>query len=169
MLSVNSLLVMNLIDYIRSDLKAFRNKTARTNLAALSDIGMIQLLLFRFLRSWETSRVPYGLIGHILELVLQHLLDYYMPASVDLGSECIVFHGKGNIINGRVRIGNRCVIYSRVCLGERYPGDGVPVIGHQCVIGTGACVFGPVLIPDNTLIPANCVLTPKNYKSVLKI
>ena len=59
-------------------------------------------------------------------------------------------------------IGANCTLYARVCIGNRWPGDGTPVIGDNVTIGTGACIFGPVVIPDNFVVKANAVITPSS-------
>jgi serine O-acetyltransferase len=42
------------------------------------------------------------------------------------------------------------------------------VIGDNVVIGTGACIFGPVHIPSGAKIPANAVVTPKTLTQYLQ-
>jgi serine O-acetyltransferase len=74
----------------------------------------------------------------------------------------VIYHAFGVIVNGKTTIGANCTLYARVCIGNRWPGDGTPVIGDNVTIGTGACIFGPVVIPDNFVVKANAVITPSS-------
>ncbi|MET0255158.1 MAG: hypothetical protein ABW193_05165 [Luteibacter sp.] len=37
-------------------------------------------------------------------------------------------------------------------------------MGDNVTIGTGACIFGPVVIPDNFVVKANAVITPASLR-----
>jgi serine O-acetyltransferase len=64
-----------------------------------------------------------------------------------------------NVLIGRgVEIGEQCQIYHEVTLGTgQIPGT--PKIGNRVVIYPGARLLGGVVIGDNVLIGANCVVT----------
>lgn len=64
------------------------------------------------------------------------------------------------MLNSKVVIGDRVVLYHRVTIGQRYPGDGVPIIGDDVVIGSGATILGPVEVPCGAVVPANSLTTP---------
>ena len=83
-----------------------------------------------------------------------------MPPSVQIGDGALIFHGYGIVLNSKVVIGDRIVLYHRVTIGQRYPGDGVPKIGNDVVIGSGAAILGPVEVPSGVVVPANSLTTP---------
>jgi serine O-acetyltransferase len=96
----------------------------------------------------------------VFEKVAEFVHKCYLPTTAQIGPGLVIYHAFGVIVNGKTRIGRNCTLYARVCIGNRWPGDGTPVIGDNVVIGTGACIFGPVTIPDNTIVKANAVITP---------
>ncbi|MAY32596.1 MAG: hypothetical protein CMM86_08330 [Rhodovulum sp.] len=153
---------------LRDDLAAYwRFAKEGGGWATLFDLSIIYLVLFRLgsglYRSQRKLFAPVRLLEKVLELVF----GVYMPFGVDIGGGMMIFHYHGIIVNGKARIGRNCRLYARVCIGNRFPGDGVPEIGDNVTIGTGACIFGPVSIPSGTVIPANAVVTPKTVDTFI--
>lgn len=151
------------------DLKAYwRFAKESGGRATLFDLSLVFLVLFRLgSELFQLQRkvfVPLRLFEKLLELIF----GAYIPFGADIGGGLIIFHYHGIIINGKARLGRNCRLYARVCIGNRFPGDGVPIIGDRVTIGTGACILGPVTIPSDTAIPANAVITPKTLARVLK-
>lgn len=112
---------------------------------------------FSLLNENAFSRYP----ARFLEKLVEMFTKVYLSSNAKIGEGLIIHHAHGLIINGNSVLGKNCTIYSRVCVGSRWPGDEAPTIGDDVTIGTGACVFGPVNIPSGTTIPANSVITPK--------
>lgn len=104
------------------------------------------------------GRLFFGLLIH---KPAQFLLGFSVPRGAQIGGGLVVFHGDNILINHGVIIGKNLTLYSRVCIGERFPNDKCPVIGDNVVIGTGACVLGPLFIQDNSRISANSLVTPR--------
>lgn len=142
---------------LRDDLRAYRS----VGWATVFDLSLVYLILFRmFSGLYQKNRklfLPLRLFEKLLELVF----GVYMPLGTQIGGGLVILHYHGLIVNGKAVIGRDCRLYPRVCIGNRFPGDGVPTIGDDVVIGTGACIFGPVHIPSGARIPANAVVTPK--------
>ncbi|SKB74943.1 hypothetical protein [Luteibacter sp. 22Crub2.1] len=99
----------------------------------------------------------------VFEKIAEFMSKCYVPTTATIGPGLVIYHAFGIIINGKSTIGSNCTIYARVCLGNRFPGDGTPTIGNNVTIGTGACIFGPVVIPDNYVVKANAVITPSSF------
>lgn len=153
---------------LREDLNAYLEFGRQGGWATVFDLSLLYLILFRLFSSlYQVNRKVFFPV-RIIEKLLELLFGVYIPFGADIGGGLIIFHYHGLIINGRCKIGKNCRLYARVCIGNRHPGDGVPVIGDNVVIGTGACIFGPVEIPSDTKIPANAVVTPKTLGSYLK-
>ena len=123
--------------------------------------GFLFLLLYRIIDLTRDS-IAFTILRILLEKPLEFITKCYVPFSVKIGEGLILWHFYGVVINGKAEIGKNCTIYPRVCIGNRWPGDGAPKIGNNVTIGTGACVLGPVNIPDNAVIKANSLVTPKN-------
>ena len=96
----------------------------------------------------------------VFEKVAEFVFKCYLPTTAEIGPGLVIYHAFGVIVNGKSKIGENCTLYARVCIGNRWPGDGTPTIGHNVTIGTGACILGPVAIPDNYIVNANSVITP---------
>ena len=60
------------------------------------------------------------------------------------------------VVNGRAKIGKNCRIMENTNIGDN--GGGVPGIGNNCFICTGAKILGAVKIGDNVIVGANSVV-----------
>ena len=124
------------------------------------------ILIYRLISS--TKGRWYHTPLRLFEKIAEFIFKCYLPSTAEIGGGLIIYHAFGIIINGKSKIGHNCTMYARVCIGNRWPGDGAPIIGDNVVIGTGACIFGPVIIPDNFIVKANQVITPSSFKEFAK-
>lgn len=103
---------------------------------------------------------------------MEIILPTYQFLSIGLnpdkiGKGLFVEHGNSTIIHAN-SIGDNCWVNQNVTIGDS--GKGIPDIGHNVRIGTGAVVLGPIKIGDNVIIganatvvkdvPANCTVVP---------
>lgn len=153
---------------LTEDLSAYLDLARKGGKATLFDLSILYLVLFRLGSGLYRMNRRIFFPVRILEKLLELIFGVYIPFGVDIGGGLIIYHYHGLIVNGRTRMGKNCRLYARVCIGNRFPGDGVPVIGDNVTIGTGACLFGPVEIPAGTNIPANAVVTPRTLDNYLK-
>ena len=71
----------------------------------------------------------------------------------------ILPHGlSGIVISEFSKIGCNCTIFHSVTIGQDNKGN-APVIGDNCLIGTGVVIFGKVRIGNNVHIGANVVVS----------
>lgn len=70
----------------------------------------------------------------------------------------LAYGGLGTIIHGGCRVGDRVTIGANVTLGGNFGKGGVPMVGNDVYIATGAKVLGPVIIGDGVTIAANAVV-----------
>lgn len=69
------------------------------------------------------------------------------------------YGGIGVVIHKESVIGTNCMIGTNITVGGRTGHEGgVPVIGNNVYIATGAKVLGPIVIGDNAVIGANAVV-----------
>lgn len=81
-----------------------------------------------------------------------------IPFTVEIGEGAYFPHRAiGVVIQGRAKIGKNAKIESNVCIGG-VAGKGVPVIGDNVFIGTGASVLGGVTIGNDCVIGAGSVV-----------
>jgi serine O-acetyltransferase len=76
-----------------------------------------------------------------------------LAQGVELG-----YGGVGVVIAAGVEVGPRTFISQHVTLGPRLDVPGVPRLGRDIFIGTGAKVLGPVTVGDGAVIGANAVV-----------
>jgi serine acetyltransferase len=124
------------------------------------DLSFWVLFWFRFFHAWRRSWLHIAIVRAFCEKLVELATHVHFPSSVEAGPGLHIYHGYGIVIHGLVRMGENVTLYHRVTLGQRFPKDGVPTIGNNVLIGAGACVLGPVVVPDNAVVPANAVITP---------
>jgi len=149
------------------DIDSYVKNYKKIGFATLFDISFLYLLLFRVFSSIYKINKKLFFFVRFIEKVLEIIFGVYIPFNAEIGGGLIIYHCNGIIINGKTIIGDNCQIYARVCIGSRFPGDGVPVIGNNVIIGTGACILGNVTVPDNAIIPALSLITPGNMEKII--
>lgn len=89
---------------------------------------------------------------------LNHVLhSSSIPFEAVIGKNSVfAYGGIGTIIHNATKLGARCVIGSNVTIGGAQ--SGVPVIGDDVYISTGAKILGGVIIGDGAVIGANTVV-----------
>lgn len=89
---------------------------------------------------------------------LNHILhSSSIPYEASIGKNSVfAYGGIGCIIHNATRIGARCVIGSNVTIGGTQ--NGIPVIGEDVYISTGAKILGGIVIGDGAVIGANAVV-----------
>ena len=147
------------------DYKRYRESNGYINLIWWALDQSFWVIIFYRVLSAINLFAPF--IAKPLEKLVEFLTKCYLPSGVKIGGGLIIYHAHGIIINGRSVIGENCTLYARVCIGNRWPGDAAPVIGNNVVIGTGAAIFGDVIIPDNSIVKANAVVTKNDMSGVI--
>lgn len=105
-------------------------------------------------------RGPLFLIWRLADvLFLRLLLGTELPPSVQVGPGLAIPHAaRGLVLHRNVVIGSGATILHRVTIGTREGDLGVPVLGDDICVGTGACILGGVRIGDGARIGANAVV-----------
>lgn len=98
------------------------------------------------------------------------LLLYFRQKSrygVDLSPWCEIGpglrlqHGFDIVVGPEVKIGANCVMFNGVTLGNARPDiltHRMPTIGDDCILGTGAKIFGRIRVDDGMIVGANAVV-----------
>ena len=111
---------------------------------------------FYRIERWFYGKVPFmaSIIHHIIFL----LFNSHIPGSCLIGKGTRFAYGAiGIVLHADCKIGKNCIIGTNVTIGGRGR-KGVPVIGDNVYIATGAKVLGPITIGDNVVIGANAVV-----------
>ena len=83
---------------------------------------------------------------------------FQIPPNV-CGPGLTIYHVGSIIVNGNVKIGRNCKLYSGVLIGWQHPGEPCAQIGDDVFIGSGAKIIGNVHIGSRVTIGQNCVIT----------
>jgi len=94
--------------------------------------------------------------------VLRHSLKtgIQINAGARIGGGLYMPHFGGIVVNPDAVIGKNCYLSHNVLIGKVHAGKrvGVPVIGDDVFIGTGACIVGNVKVGNNAVIGLNSVV-----------
>lgn len=88
-----------------------------------------------------------------------------------IGPGLRIVHCSDIVIGPNVIIGNDCVLFNGTTMGKRKPGgkDGMPKVGNNVTIGTGAKLLGRITIGNSAKIGANSVVlidVPENATAI---
>lgn len=106
------------------------------------------------------SRSPWSIVAAKLA-ILRHrfwsvVCSADIPINTRIGGGLLLPHPSGIVIHVDVEIGNNCLIFQQVTIGDA--GGGVPRIGGHVDIGAGAKILGAIAIGDHARIGANAVV-----------
>lgn len=94
----------------------------------------------------------------IYQKIIRLVFSAEVPYSVELGENVDLMHGGlGVVLHANSKIGENSKIYQNVTVGGM-PDGGVPTIGNNVIIGSGAVVLGGITIGNGAKIGANAVV-----------
>ncbi|MGP4002922.1 serine O-acetyltransferase EpsC [Streptomyces sp. 8N706] len=134
-----------------------------------------EVLLYPHLHALWLYRAAHSLYvrDHRVAARAVSMLGRFVSGGIDIhpgariGRRFFIDHGCGVVIGETVRIGDDVMLYHLVTLGsvgwwhDATRGAGAkrhPTIGDGVVVGTGACVLGPVEIGTDSMIGAKAVV-----------
>lgn len=123
------------------------------------------LVWFREFRNLYYRRIG-GILGKILMAIIPGDKTLNITSS-PIGGGFFVRHGYSTFVNTK-SIGTNCVIHQNTTIGDDGRG-GIPTIGNNVYIGTGAIVLGPITIGNNVTIAAGAIVVenvPSNSKVI---
>ena len=88
-----------------------------------------------------------------------------------IGHRLVIDHGMGIVIGETAEVGDDCLLYQGVTLGDtgKDKGKRHPTLGNNVLVGSGAKVLGPFKVGDNCRIAAGAVVlreVPPNSTAV---
>lgn len=115
------------------------------------------VLLARFGQRCFAAGLP--LLPKLVSLFIRLVFSCQVSPGARLGAGTVLsYGGLGVVIHGSCVLGERVNVGTHVTLGGNFPRQGVPVVGNDVFIGTGAKILGPVTIGDGAVIGANSVV-----------
>lgn len=129
---------------------------------------------FRIGSYLRTKRNPlYRFLYGIVFLIHKHnqyLTGIQLPLETVVGKGLCFSHFSCIVINSSAIIGDNCTIFQGVTVGsKRGPKGGVPRIGNNVVLASGAKLIGRISIGDNVMVGANATVVtdiPNNAVAV---
>lgn len=120
--------------------------------------GGIRMFMYRLVYDKPYRNVFYHRIGRI-HFLFSWVLPrcYYTKINQDMkiGSHLGFVHAQNTFLNAR-SIGKNCVFFHNVTIGQ-IKGQ-IPTIGNNVTVSCGASILGDVIIGNNVVIGANCVV-----------
>lgn len=117
------------------------------------------LASIRSYQRWRSS--PWGFVLCKLAVIRHRFWSAVtgadIPINSRLGPGLLIPHPTGIVIHPDAEIGPNCLIFSCVTIGTRGP-RGIPVLGRNVDVGSGAKILGGVRIGDGAVIGANAVV-----------
>ena len=125
----------------------------------------LAVLFFRLYSSLYRYRVT-KIFSIILYSIYKYIFKVDIHPKAKIGNGLLLVHGFNIVIGPEAIIGNFVCIFDGVSIGKKNVGtnDGMPVIGDNVIIGSGAKLLGEIRIASQTIIGANSVV----IKSILK-
>ncbi|HAT42989.1 MAG TPA: serine acetyltransferase [Rheinheimera sp.] len=98
-------------------------------------------------------------ISFIFDLMIRYFYRCAIFGATDIGKNTVfAYGGIAVIIHKRAVIGSNCIIGSCVTIGGKSKSIGVPKIGDNVYIASGAKILGDINIGSNCVIGANAVV-----------
>ncbi|MEY9868463.1 serine O-acetyltransferase [Peribacillus sp. B2I2] len=149
---------------IKSDFKAFLKRSpSKSRFAVIINPNFHTVFLFRLACFFYKIKLEFisKIIWYINRVLFSVDIDY--RAKIEKGF--VLVHGIGTVIGRDVIIGNYVTIYQGVTLGgtgKKKKMNNIeisqPYVGDNCTIYSNACIYGPCIIGERSIIGANTVL-----------
>mgnify|MGYP001468718960 CR=1 FL=1 len=100
------------------------------------------------------------LIARIISHIARFLTGIEIHPGAKIGRRVFIDHGMGVVIGETTEVGDDVLLYKGVVLGgtSLEQGKRHPTIGKNVVIGSNACVLGPVTVGDGARIGSGSVV-----------
>ena len=149
------------LDRIREDIKSALEKDPAAKNALeviLCYPGLHALWLHRVARFFYTKRLY--IIARVISHISRFLTGIEIHPGAKIGSKVFIDHGMGIVIGETAEVGDNVLLYKGVVLGgtSLEKGKRHPTIGKNVVIGSNACVLGPITIGDGAKIGSGSVV-----------
>lgn len=121
---------------------------------------MVPVVLLRLAEFFDAHHL--GVLAKICAVLNVMVFGIEISPKVDIGGGLFLPHTVGTVI-GAARIGINCTIMQGVTLGASTPDLNFtaavrPVVGDNVTIGSGAKIFGGIVVGNNCNIGANAVV-----------
>jgi serine O-acetyltransferase len=146
-----------------SNVKADLNAAADNKITAIQVIKIILTPQFRTVFWFRIYSLLYKSIltkplGYILFQRIKRVFLSDIGPSAQIGPVFVIVHLGSIVIGNQAVIGKNVTINSCVTIGEKNIRSGMPTLGDDISLGTGAKILGPISIPSHSIVGANSVV-----------
>jgi serine O-acetyltransferase len=147
----------------RADLKRYRDLGVSTRELLLNPavwvIGWYRYGRWAYKKSPEFVRSLFTAIHLAVSVFLETFLQMRLDVGAQIGPGLLIAHCGGITLHPQVVIGAHCDLAHHVTIGTPGLGrTGVPVLGDNVYVGTGAVLIGNIRIGDGARIGANSLV-----------
>lgn len=139
-------------DIIRQDVARWRECTNLTSTFSFYHALSYLLVFNKEFRNLYYRRL--GVVGKFISIIVPGVKTLFIT-SAPIGGGFFIRHGYSTFINTE-KIGNNCTVHQNTTIGDN--GRGIPKIGNNVIIGTGAIILGPITIGDDVMIGAGAIV-----------
>ena len=147
-------------DLINADYKRFPKRTIGKFGYLISNHSFKITFWFRIGSYLKNKKGFWKILYVLVSLIYKHYAyktGIQMPFGTPVKGGILFAHFGTIIINYGTHIGRNCTIYQGVTIGSMR-GQGVPAIGDNCVLFSGAKVIGKVTIGNNVAVGAGAIV-----------
>jgi serine O-acetyltransferase len=121
-------------------------------------VGKLVFFIYQVAYFLHKAKIPFA--GEIInKLFVRILFGCQIGLGAKIGKKCSLgYEGLGIVIHKRAEIGENVNIGTCVTIGGSNLNYGVPKIGNNCIIASGAKILGDITIGVNCVVAANAVL-----------
>jgi serine O-acetyltransferase len=124
-------------------------------------IGFQMMIATRVMRLCRDSGVPGA--AQVASRLIRHLYAAEIHWNTEIEPGVSIVHGTGLVLSHRSKVGQGCILFHNVTLGEGVDPDtresGAPTLEQDVHIGPGATLIGPITIGAGSKIMAGSVVT----------
>lgn len=151
---------------VLKDLKAYSNgKILKAISTLLFNPCFHSVLLYRVACLFANMKIT--VIAKIIWYINRVVFNVDLDFRSNIGGGLRLIHGLGVVIGSEVQAGENLTVYQGVTLGGNFGKrkeidgkiTGQPYIGKNVTICTDAKLFGPVFVPDDTVIKAGRIIS----------
>ena len=152
-------------DYLQSVID--RDPAAKSKLSVILTYPCVKAVLFHQIAHFFCV-AKFDLIARIISQFSRFLTGIEIHPKAKIGKNLFIDHGMGVVIGETSEIGDNVTIYHSVTLGGISPSiesdkqrdvKRHPTLKDNVVVGSGAQIFGPIVVGKNAKVGANAVVT----------
>jgi serine O-acetyltransferase len=151
----------DMIDRIAEDIRSAMRKdpAARSSLEVIFCYPGVHALWFYRIAHFLYNRKMY-ITARIISHFARFITGIEIHPGANIGRRVFIDHGMGVVIGETSEIGDDSLIYKGVVLGGTtlQKGKRHPTLGRNVVVGSNACVLGPIKIGDGAKIGSGSVV-----------